>query len=99
MTLRPPDPPLEDAVVSLRPLEANDIATVEAALDDPEICRWFDNLGVSPRDVVERAATRWQSSEAAEFALLDAFLVPLLVVVRTRPAQVVVTLAFLQVIM
>jgi RimJ/RimL family protein N-acetyltransferase len=72
MKLSPPDPPLADAVVSLRPLAATDIATVEAALDDPEICRWFDNRGVSARDVVERAAARWQGAEAAEFALLDA---------------------------
>jgi RimJ/RimL family protein N-acetyltransferase len=72
MELRPPDPPLADAVVSLRPLGATDIATVEAALDDPEICRWFDNLSVSAREVVERAAARRQGDEAAEFALLDA---------------------------
>ena len=72
MGLRPPDPPLADAVVSLRPLLATDIATVEAALDDPEICRWFDNRGVSAREVVERAVARWQAAEGAEFAVLDA---------------------------
>jgi len=71
MELRPPDPPLADAVVSLHPLGATDIAAVEAAVDDPEICRWFDNRGVSARDVVERAAARWQGAEAAEFALVD----------------------------
>jgi RimJ/RimL family protein N-acetyltransferase len=71
MRLRPPDPPLADDVVSLRPLSAKGIATVEAALRDPEICRWFDNRGVSAHDVVERAAARWERSEAAEFALLD----------------------------
>jgi RimJ/RimL family protein N-acetyltransferase len=71
MDLRPPDPPLGDVVVSLRPLRTTDVAIVEAALDDPEICRWFDNRGVSAHDVVERAVTRWQDAEAAEFALLD----------------------------
>ena len=71
MGLLPPDPPLADAVVSLRPLGAADIAIVEAALDDPEICRWFDNRGFSARDAIERAAARWQSAEAAEFALVD----------------------------
>jgi len=71
MALRPPDPPLADAVVSLRPLDLTDVAVVEAALDDPDICRWFDNRGVSAREVVERATSRWQSGEAAEFALLD----------------------------
>jgi ribosomal-protein-alanine N-acetyltransferase len=72
MELRPPDPQLADAVVSLRPLAATDLAAVEAALDDPEVCRWFDNRGVSAREVVERAVARWQTGEAAEFAVLDA---------------------------
>jgi len=71
MELRPPDPSLADAVVSLRPLVATDIAIVEAALDDPEICRWFDNRGISARGVVERAVARWQAAEGAEFAVLD----------------------------
>jgi RimJ/RimL family protein N-acetyltransferase len=72
MGLRPPDPQLADAVVSLRPLAVTDSATVEAALLDPEICRWFDNRGVTAREVVERAVARWQTDEAAEFAVLDA---------------------------
>lgn len=72
MELRPPDPPLADAIVSLRPLVETDIAAVEAALGDPEICRWFDNRGVSAREVVERAVKRWQAGEGAEFAVLDA---------------------------
>jgi len=72
MELRLPDPPLADAVVSLRPLVATDIATVEAALEDSEICRWFDNRGVSARDVVARAVARWEAAEGAEFAVLHA---------------------------
>ena len=72
MELHPPDPPLADAVVSLRPLVATDLATVEAALEDPEVCRWFDNRGVSAHAVVERAVARWQAAEGAEFAVLDA---------------------------
>src|SRR6266516_3207399 len=47
MALRPPDPRLADDVVSLRPLAFRDVSAVEAALDDPEITRWFDNGGVS----------------------------------------------------
>jgi RimJ/RimL family protein N-acetyltransferase len=71
MALLPPDPPLADAVVSLRPLAVPDLATVEAALLDPEICQWFDNRGVTAREVVERAGARWRAGEAAEFAVLD----------------------------
>src|SRR6266705_1074343 len=70
MALRPPDPRLADDVVSLRPLASGDVSAVEAALDDPEITRWFDNSGVSAQDVVDRAASRWEQSEAAEFAMV-----------------------------
>jgi RimJ/RimL family protein N-acetyltransferase len=71
MALRPPDPPLADEVVSLRPLGGQDVAAVEATLADQEVARWFDNGGVVARDVVDRAALRWEASEAAEFAILD----------------------------
>jgi len=71
MALRPPDPRLADDVVSLRPLAFGDVSAVEAALDDPEITRWFDNSGVSAQDVVDRAASRWEQSETAEFAIVD----------------------------
>jgi [ribosomal protein S5]-alanine N-acetyltransferase len=71
MALRPPDPRLADDVVSLQPLASSDVSAVEAALDDPEITRWFDNSGVSAQDVVDRAASRWEQFEAAEFAIVD----------------------------
>ena len=72
MTLRAPDPPLGDGVVSLRPLALRDLSAVEQALGDPDITRWFDGRGLSARDVVERAVTRWDQSQAAEFAIADA---------------------------
>src|SRR5262249_61399188 len=68
----PPDPPLADDMVSLRPLASGDLAAVEAALDDPEITRWFDDGGLSARGVIDRATSRWKQSEAAEFAIVDA---------------------------
>jgi RimJ/RimL family protein N-acetyltransferase len=48
------------------------VTAIEHALADPDVTRWFDNRGLSARDVVERSAARWQSSEAAELAILDA---------------------------
>jgi RimJ/RimL family protein N-acetyltransferase len=69
--LRPPQPPLEDGVVALRPLDERDAPTVQRALEDAEIGRWFDNSAVSVREVVERSSGRWERSEAAEFAILD----------------------------
>jgi RimJ/RimL family protein N-acetyltransferase len=69
--LRPPQPPLEDGVVALRPLDERDAPAVERALVDSEIRRWFDNSGASVRQVMERSSGRWERSEAAEFAILD----------------------------
>jgi RimJ/RimL family protein N-acetyltransferase len=69
--LHPPDPPLADGVVVLRPLGPQDATAVERALVDPEITRWFDSRGLSARDVVDRARARWEGSEAAEFAIVD----------------------------
>ena len=69
--MRAPDPPLSDERVVLRPLAGEDVAVVERALTDREIQRWFDDSGLSARDVVERAAARWAASEAAEFAIID----------------------------
>jgi len=36
----PPDPPLSDGVVTLRPFSEDDIPTTVEALKDPEISRW-----------------------------------------------------------
>jgi RimJ/RimL family protein N-acetyltransferase len=69
--LRPPQPPLTDGVVALRPLGEQDAPAVERALEDAEIGRWFDNSRVSVQDVVARSAGRWETSEAAEFAIVD----------------------------
>jgi ribosomal-protein-alanine N-acetyltransferase len=70
-TLRAPNPPLTDNDVVLRPLAEEDIQVVERALTDHEIQRWFDDRGLTARDVVERAAARWAASQAAEFAIID----------------------------
>jgi len=69
---RAPDPPLVDGVVSLRPLDSRDIVAVERALADPEITRWFDDGGLIAQQVVDRAVSRWQTFEAAEFTIVDA---------------------------
>jgi hypothetical protein len=65
-------PPLIfDERVVLRPLAEEHVPVVERALADLEIQRWFDDRGLTARDVVERAAARWAATEAAEFAIID----------------------------
>jgi RimJ/RimL family protein N-acetyltransferase len=69
--LSPPDPPLDDGVVSLRPLDERDLQVIERALADGEIARWLDNTGLSPPDVLARTAALWHRAEGATFAILD----------------------------
>ena len=40
MEIRPPDPPLEDELVRLRPWIDEDVPAIVAACNDPEIVRW-----------------------------------------------------------
>lgn len=69
-TLAPPEPPLDDGCVVLRPLDERDAAVIELALDDAEICRWFNNQGVSTADVLDRATAGWREADAANFAIV-----------------------------
>jgi hypothetical protein len=43
--LAPPDPPLADGDLSLRPVEPRDRAAIVTAIDgDPEIARWLPEI-------------------------------------------------------
>jgi hypothetical protein len=66
-----PDPALGEGSLELRPLGYEHLAAVEAALADPEIARWFDDVGLTAAALVERATLRWTIGEAAELAVLD----------------------------
>lgn len=76
--IRPPDPPLTDGVVALRPWRKSDVAVLPGLIDgDPEIERWLE-LMPSPytthdaREWVARAAEAWRSGLFLPFAMLDA---------------------------
>ena len=78
MRLAPPDPPLADEVVSLRPRRANDAPAVVAAIDgDPEIARWLDQVPqpygpAQAREYLAACRRDWEEGAGASFALLDA---------------------------
>jgi RimJ/RimL family protein N-acetyltransferase len=74
----PPEPPLSDGVVSLRPWRADDAAELVAALDgDEEIARWLDSI---PQPYTEadahawlaHARQAWTEDTGCPFAVLDA---------------------------
>jgi len=76
--IRPPDPPLDDGVVALRPWRKDDVSVLPGLIDgDPEIERWLD-LMPSPysrrdaREWVARATDAWRSGHYLPFAMLDA---------------------------
>jgi [ribosomal protein S5]-alanine N-acetyltransferase len=72
VTLSAPEPPLDDGVVSLRPLDERDLPVLERALGDPEIGRWLDNTGLTPRDVLVRTAAQLERGDGATLAIVAA---------------------------
>jgi RimJ/RimL family protein N-acetyltransferase len=77
MRLAPPEPPLADEAVALRPWRADDAPVVAAALDgDPEITRWLDQIpqpyGLDQANAYLAACRRgWEEGAGASFAVLD----------------------------
>jgi RimJ/RimL family protein N-acetyltransferase/nitrite reductase/ring-hydroxylating ferredoxin subunit len=75
--LSPPDPPLTDGTISLRPFRADDAAAIAAACRDPEIQRWIP-LIPSPYSETDARAfilltlQAWHDGTSCEFAIVDA---------------------------
>jgi RimJ/RimL family protein N-acetyltransferase len=73
--LEPPDPPLHDEVVLLRPWGLTDATQIHAACQDPRIQQYIP----IPRpyafgdaeDYIERTHRQWASGEKAAFAMTD----------------------------
>ena len=75
--LTPPDPPLSDGVVTLRPLRADDAPRIAAACQDPEIQRWVPVIPVpyteaDARRFVLMTLQAWHDGTSYEFAIADA---------------------------
>ena len=70
--IRPPDPPLTDGVVSLRPWRKDDVAVLPGLIDgDPEIERWLELM---PSPYTKQDAREWvaRTSEAWRTGLVPA---------------------------
>ena len=74
MSLVPPDPPLSDGVVTLRPMDESDVPAIEQAAGDAEILRWFDLHTHSPSDYLAAKREAWAAGTGASFAICDATL-------------------------
>ena len=72
MTLVPPDPPLSDGVIILRPLDERDLPAIERAASDAEILKWFDLHTRSPADYLAAKREAWAEGTGASVAICDA---------------------------
>jgi RimJ/RimL family protein N-acetyltransferase len=72
MSLVPPDPPLSDGVIILRPLDESDLPTIERAAADAEILKWFDLHERSSADYLAAKREAWAEGTGASFAICDA---------------------------
>ncbi len=75
--LTPPDPPLSDGIVTLRPFRADDASAIAAACQDPEIQRWIPIIPVpyteaDARRFILMTLQAWHDGSSYEFAIADA---------------------------
>ncbi len=77
MAMRPPDPPLTDGVVTLRPWgERGDVAALTAACNDRAIAEFLDQIP-SPyteedaRAYIEHCRIGWRQGSATNFAIVE----------------------------
>ena len=77
MRLRPPNPPLADGVVLLRPWTDADVPVIAEACRDQEITRWIDDIPApytraDARAYVAACRRGWKDGSLWAFAVTDA---------------------------
>ncbi len=75
--LSPPNPPLSDGVIAVRPFRADDAPAITAACQDPEIPRWIPIIPVpyteaDARGFILLTLQAWYDGTGYEFAIVDA---------------------------
>ena len=70
MTLSPPDPPLGDDVVTLRPPEERDLEAIDQGIRDGDVVRWVGRPEGSAPDTLALNRRRW-SDGSPSFAICD----------------------------
>jgi RimJ/RimL family protein N-acetyltransferase len=74
--VRPPDQPLSDGVVALRPWTLADVPAVAAACDEAEIARWMHQIPTpygedDAREYVRSTQAAWLAGTGAFFAVVE----------------------------
>jgi RimJ/RimL family protein N-acetyltransferase len=68
----PPDPPLSDGFITLRPMDERDLAAIEDASGDAEILEWFDLDTGTAGAYLARKREAWARGTGASFAICEA---------------------------
>jgi RimJ/RimL family protein N-acetyltransferase/nitrite reductase/ring-hydroxylating ferredoxin subunit len=73
----PPNPPLSDGVVTLRPFRADDAAGIAAACQDPQVARWIPIIPIpyteqDAKEFILLALQAWADGTSYEFCIADA---------------------------
>lgn len=75
MGLRPPDPPLQDGTILLRPWRDDDATAIARACNDPEMQRWLPlpspYTEADARAYLDRVGAAWAEGTRAAFAIAD----------------------------
>jgi RimJ/RimL family protein N-acetyltransferase len=69
--LAPPDPPLTDGVVTLRPPDDRDVDAIARALVDRDVVRWFGPSTMSAVETLEFNRNRWLDASGPTFAICE----------------------------
>lgn len=75
--LEPPNPPLRDGVIAVRPFRPDDVEAIVAACQDPDTQRWIPMIPIpytiaDARRYVMMTLQAWHDGTTAEFAIVDA---------------------------
>ena len=71
MSVSPPDPPLGDDVVGLRPADERDLPAIEAGINDADVVRWIGPPEATPEGVLALNRARWAAGSPT-FAIHEA---------------------------
>ena len=71
MSVRPPEPPLGDGVIGLRPADERDLPAIEAGIHDADVLRWIGPPEATPEGVLVLNRERWAAGSPT-FAIHEA---------------------------
>jgi RimJ/RimL family protein N-acetyltransferase len=70
MKLSPPDPPLSDGVVTLRPPDERDLDAIDQGIRDPDVVRWVGGPEGSAPEILALNRRRWTAGSPT-FAICE----------------------------